>query len=862
MYHLGSVFLDGGRVKESFRTRLTGTAHPVFSWSVQSGKADASQAAYRVRVGSAGDPGGLWDSGWVCQAAQSLCYAGAPLPEGVVIHLEIQVEDHEGERSEAWHGAFANARVVWHAGWIGAAADDRGRTVYLRREFNVRKTVASAALYACGIGYQRLSLNGEPLEGGTALDPAHTDYSKECQYVMYPTFGERLRPGANCLGAMLGEGWRRNGTTDLTIDYMSDGVKQQRTMPFRGAPCFTAMLRIDYADGETEWILSDGQWQWGRGARTANDIFNGEVYDANHTDIGWDSPGFMGFLPAIELPSPGGAMKPMLIPPVIEHGLHKPVAVWPVCNDAYIVDFGFNIAGVVRIRLPAGLANGQTIRILHAEELDDEGNLYTAPLRAAKATDTYIASGDGRDLAVWQPIFTYHGFRYARVDGLGCPLDPADIVSVELYTDLDNRSSFRCGDAQATRIHQACMATERSNQHGILTDCPQREERQGWMNDATVRFEETPYNFDVGLMFPKVIRDILDEQRSDGAITCTAPFVFGHQPADPVCSSFLVAGLETWMHTGNVDILAEAYEGFAGWAHCLLAHSDGLIVNYSFYGDWAGPAYACDHPEGARSAVTPGEYMSTGYSYLNCVLLAKFADVLDKRDEAAEWRAKADAIRQAMLDKWYDPEQARMASGSQGCQSFALWLGLIPEGDAPRAAQVLRDDLAGSGYRLTTGNLCSRYILDVLAKYGFVDDAWALMTRQAYPSFGYMLQQEATTIWERFELKENPGMNSHNHPMYAAADYWFYAYIVGVQPAAPGWRDILVKPHMPSGLLSAQAVVDTVMGEVSVHWAKRYGGVHLHVDVPFGATATVDFGGQTHRVGSGFHVFHAAPEDA
>ena len=208
-----------------------------------------------------------------------------------------------------------------------------------------------------------------------------------------------------------------------------------------------------------------------------------------------------------------------------------------------------------------------------------------------------------------------------------------------------------------------------------------------------------------------------------------------------------------------------------------------------------------------------------------------------------------------MLGRWYDAENAVMATGSQACQAFALWLGIIPEADAPRAARRIHDELAANGYRLTTGNLCSRYIRDVLSDNGYLEDAWRLITREEYPSIGYMIQQEATTVWERFELKKNPGMNSHNHPMYAAVDYWFYAYLCGIRPLAPGYERILIKPFIPEKLMSAQAVVDTVRGEVAVRWMKRYGALHLHVTVPFGARAVVELAGETHEVGSGFYTF-------
>ena len=837
MFKLVNVSLDYGRLKDNPRTRMTDSDRPIFSWGALNGRKNARQQACRLKTAA-------WDSGWVITAEQRLRYGGSPPPKGEPVDFELQIRDDAGYESEIYKNTFYNANIEWRAGWIGAANDERGKTLYLRKDINISAPVASATLYACGIGYHEISLNGAKIDNA-ALDPAHTDYSKTCQYVMYPEFEKLLRPGANCLGVMVGEGWRRNGI-------VAGGAGA-----FAGLPAFTGMLRICYQNGGDEWIYTDETWQCGRGAHSENDIFNGELYDANKSASGWNKPGFMGFPPAKALPAPGGVMRPMLIPPILEHKTHQPIACWPAGEDAAIVDFGRNIAGVIRMRLPKDMGRGRTIRVFHAETLDEDGMLYTAPLRGAKATDTYIASGDACDLDIWQPIFTYHGFRYVRVEGIGAGFDPALIEAVELYTDLDTRSSFRCGSALAAKIHENCIATERSNQHGVLTDCPQRDERQGWMNDATVRFEETPYNFEVGRMFPKIIRDIIDAQGADGSITCTAPFVWGSRPADPVCSSFLAAAAQACLHTGNLEIIREGYENFKAWAQCLLDNSTGYIVNYSYYGDWAGPAYACEGEDGAVSAVTPGVFMSTGYSYLNCRLISQFAGLLGKADEQALWADTAEKVKNAMLGKWYNAVEAKMATGSHACQAFTLWLDIAPEADASRMAKRLRDDLAAAGYQFTTGNLCTRYLMDVLARYGYIEDAWKIITKETYPSFGFMVQHEATTIWERFELKKNPGMNSWNHPMYGAVDYWLYAYLCGIKPVKPAWDEVIIEPFMPKDLLSAEAVVDTVKGELAVRWVKRYGYTYLYVTVPFGVGAKVVFDGKTAAVGSGFHVFSA-----
>ncbi|MGI6238358.1 MAG: family 78 glycoside hydrolase catalytic domain [Christensenellales bacterium] len=850
MLQLTNVSIDYGRLGEDPRTRFTERKDPLFSWGARANRENARQAACRLVVD------GLWDSGWVAGADQQIRYAGDPLPEGKRVTFTLSIRDDAGNESAPYESSFYYAGIEWNAAWIGVKDDADESVRYLRRSFTVRKPLASACLYACGLGYSTYSINGAPIDAA-ALDPAFTEWKKTCQYVMFPEIKSLLREGENCLGAMLGAGWRHNPKSLLI------GDPKNQPYAFLGDKGMTAMLRLDYQDGTSEWIYTDTDWQIVEGPLTFASLFDGVTYDASKANPDWDTSAYQGAArPADIIGAPEGDMRPMLIPPITEHLHRAPIAVWRGGDDSVVLDFGQNIAGVLRMELPNDLKPGQRIVLTHSEELTEGGDLFRDTLRAADARDTYIAAGDARDLAVWQPIFTYHGFRYARIDGLGASFDARSRVrAIELRTGLDTHSSFRCGNTLVTKIHELSVETERGNMHSILTDCPQRDERMGWMNDATVRFEMTPYNFDIGRMFPKIIRDIVDEQGADGAITCTAPFAFGARPADPVCSSFLIAGLESAMHTGNMDIIKEAYDRFDAWENCLIQNSTDFIVNYSYYGDWAGPLYACEYIDndipGARSNVTPGVFMSSGYSYLNCLLLERFARWLGREDDAARHAENAEKIKAAILKKWYDADTGIMATGSQACQAFALCIGLIPGADCAKAAKVMRDDLVKRDYNFTTGNLCTRYLMDVLTEHGYLEDAWKLITKETYPSFGFMIQNEATTIWERFELMKNAHMNSHSHPMYGAVDYWMYAYLAGVKPTAPGWTEFTVEPYLPDGLLFAQAVIDTVKGDVAVRWTRRYGARHLQVTVPFGTRARIVFGGEEHLVGSGFHSFSA-----
>ena len=844
MIRIVSLRLDG-RTTDAYRSGcLADRSNPVLSWAAESDQAADKQCAYRLTAGS-------WDSGWVIgERQQAQLPLGALMPE-TPVRVTLWLRNRTGEISQPYTATLLNAAVPdWDAPWIGLDEAEPEQVIYLRRQLTLTQPVCQARLDVCGLGYQIVWINGVRLDEAR-LDPAFMDYSRHIPFVSYLDTASLFHTGENELVVAVGSGWRQNKRLHENQWF------HHVSFPFEGPQQATARLRLTLSDGTTWRLTTDENWDAGYGPMGYANLFNGAVYDARKKLDNWR--------PARRMTPPGGQMQPMLLPPVLAHEAYAPLAWWQEGPDVVVLDFGQNLAGVVRLPLPLILRPGQTITMAHTEELTEDGQLFPDTLRIAKAEDTYIAAGDDHDLPLWEPEMTYHGFRYVRVTGLDpAATDWTQVRAVALRTAIDKASFFRCGNALVTRLHEMCVATERANLHSILTDCPQRDERMGWLNDATVRFESTPYQFEVGALFSKVIQDIMDAQRPDGAIGDTAPFMAGCYPADPVSSSFLLAGKEMYLHAGDITAMRQAYASFAAWEMCLLEHSENYLPNYSYWGDWAGPADSCVQPQdendaAAASAVTPGKFVSAGFSYMNCQLLAEMAQWLEMPQEAAQWETQKAAIRQALLAKWYQPESGSFATGSQGCLALALHLGLSP--DPAMTALRLHEAVERAGYRLTTGNLCSRYIFDVLADNGYMEDAWRLITRDTYPSLGWMLQQEATTVWERFELTKNPAMNSHNHPMYGAVDGWFYACLAGLAPLDCGWRRFRVKPRLPQALDSVQAGVETPMGRVEVRWTRRYGKRTLQVNVPFGAVAEVDFCGQTARWESGFHSM-SLPEAA
>lgn len=829
MIKISRLFIDHVPVKADIRSHVAVRPDPILSWSVISDKTEAKQQEFRIRIGQ-------FDSGWVMTDDQQYALQGESLNGNDAINIELLVRDNYGEESEKFCTQIYNGVREWDIPWIGTGAESP-KPLYFKKTFRLPENIQQARVFYCGLGYATLFFNNERI-GDAYLDPSFTDYSKRIEYVYIPDITSKVKAGHNTITAIVTAGWREN-----RID-----LPQGRVCNFFGPLQLSLSLECVCNDGIVIRVVTDNSWEVGNGPITEAGIFSGEVYDANIHVLDEKYK-------TIELSPPTGRMIPSDLPPIKRMVCHTPVCFWSDEEDSVILDFGKNIAGVLSVPLTKG-RKGNRITITHSEELTEDGHLFRDTLRQAKACDEYVFSGDEDDLLCWTPSNTYHGFRYAKIKGASLILNIQEVQAIELRNDVDKKTVFRCGNPLINTIHEICVATERANQHSIFTDCPQRDERMGWMNDATVRFEFTPYITDTSAFFPKIIKDVMDVQIPSGAIGCTAPLIWGNVPADPVCSAYLVAGMQAYLHNGDMKTIKEAYPSWAAWEEYLLSRSKNYIVDYSYYGDWAGPVDCCI-PEpsgvpGAKSAVTPGIFMSTCYLLYNAKLLSQFAKLLDYKEDVVKYDTLAAKIREAFIAKWYNGNGI-FATGSQGCQTMALYLGLSPHPEL--TAKRLHDRIIADDWRLTTGNLCSKYIFDVLSENGYLEDAWRLMNRTEYPSIGYMISQEATTVWERFELMKSSAMNSHNHPMYAAVGYWMFAYLVGVKPIEAGWKTCSINPYIPNGLNSAQAAVETPLGMISVRWTKRYGTVNLQVQIPFGMKAHIKFFDINDTIGSGFYTY-------
>lgn len=835
-----NIRADFVNLNGSFENRIIATDTPVISWGGYTDVKDNFQTAYRIVVKHKDEL--LWDTGRVNSGESFAEYKGRKLPEGKRIDLSVSVAGNDGVMScEANEHFYVGTMALNPDGkWICSSKDEESKPVYFKKKFTLTEKIEDAALYISSMGFVNVSINGMtlPLKG---LNPAHSDYNKTCWYCLIPELSDLVHKGENSIDITLADGWRRNWGDYLRI--------YNNTPAFFGTPAVWSALKVTYSDGRVEWITTDETWTWSEGKTVFSHLFDGETYDENS---------FGGKEQPVSLyEGTCGELTCMRAPNITEHKTILPTDICYPDKEKAVVDFGTNFSGVVRIRIPRGMKKGSRITIRHAQLTDDKGFINNANLRGAKCEDTYIFSGNEPDMEFWQPEFTYHGFRYAEVTGYPM-LTKEDILGVMICTDLEGRMTFNTGCPTINAIHNMLVHTEKSTTHGAFNDTCGRSERMHWLDDGMVRYPEIPYNFEAGRIYPHILHLIRDTQHPDGSVTCTAPHIYGKRPGDPLSSSYLLLGDELYTKYGNYEALREYYPAFCSWQNCLLNNSTDFIMNYSYYGDWAGPEYSRD-PEtiggGAGSATIPPCMVGTGIFMHNARMLKKFAHILGKTEDEKYYSEMFENIKQSFLKKWYNPETRRVYNGSQSCQALALWLDILPEEHSKAAAEIMHSDLVGNNYRFTTGVFCLRFMCEMLIKYGYVDTYYELMSRDEYPSFGNMIKLGATTGWEKYEFLTGGSMNAHIHAFQISVFATFYEYIAGVSLKGHGGEVIDINPHYPRKLHTLDMTYSTIRGDVTVKWKRLSGRITLCVNVPFNVKANVHTPMGVKTCGSGLHTY-------
>ncbi len=729
----------------------------------------------------------------------------------------------------------------WEAAWITgpaaprrflpAAADrpyvDRHRAravAHLRRTFRLDGPVARARLYATALGVYEARINGAPV-GDEALSPGWTDYAKRLHYQTFDVTA-LLHEGENVCGLLLGEGWYSG--------YL--GFYPHRPRHIYGTePQARARLVIELADGSTLTIDTDGDWRTARGPRVHSDLLKGERYDARLAVPGWDAPGFdaAGWAPAGRGSGGAAVLQGAPAPPVRVTRTVSPVGLSRAPDGSVVVDMGQNMVGRVRIALPA-LPPGRAVTLRHAEMLTPDGGLYRANLRTASAEDVYVSAGPAE---VWAPLFTVHGFRYVGLTGLDAA-PPLDAVRGEvLGSDLPETAEWATSSPVLDRLRANVLWSQRGNFLSVPTDCPQRDERLGWMADVGVFLPTAAYAMDVQSFMAKWMDDVLDARSAEGAFPDVAPRGPHGPDGGPAWGDAgVIVPLTLFRRYGDRRLLERCFPAMRAWTDLVTRANPDLIrtrrCGWNF-GDWL-----------SAGETTPKPLVATAYHALIAALTADAAEALGLGEEAASYRDLFDRIRAAFRSKFVSAA-GRLEGDTQTAYLLALSIGLLPEDRVAAALRHLVANIERRGTHLATGFLGVRLLLPVLTRHGHAELAYRLLLNETYPSWLYPLKQGATTVWERWDGWtaergfQSARMNSFNHYALGSVGEWMMADMAGIADDGSAFARLRLAPVPGPGVASCRAGYRSPRGWVRSAWRQALGRTRYEVELPANTSGTL-----------------------
>ncbi len=747
------------------------------------------------------------------------------------------------EASEGWQNAGFD-----DAGWsaakdVGAyGMDPWGKVGFieeralparmLRKEFAVRSGLKRATAYIAGLGLHEFYLNGRKI-GDRVLSPGLTDYNKRVLYVTYDVTGS-LTQGRNAAGLILGNGRYWAPRVQAAIGSVSFGHPKAR-----------GQIELEYADGSKEVIATDGNWKLTRdGPIRANSEYDGESYDARREPAGWSKPGFddSRWEQAQLVEAPAGSLTAEMAEPIRVVESIKPVKVSEPQPGVFIFDMGQNMVGWCRLKVSG--PKGTEVRLRHAETLNADGMLYLDNLRSARALDQYTLKGGGAEQ--WEPRFTYHGFRYVEVRGYPGRPGLEAIEGRVVHDDMTRIADFHSSDEMLNKLHHNIVWGVRSNYRSIPTDCPQRDERQGWLGDRSMVSRSESYLFDIAALYTKWHHDLQDSQNEAGVIPDVSPAYWKLYTDDVTWpSTFLLVPGMLHDQYGDRRVITRSYPAMKKWVdHMRGAIHDDLLSKDTF-GDWCVPP---EDPKLIHSQDparrTDKTLIATAYFQYLLHLMAGYANIAGHEEDATDYEALAARMRAAFERKFFVADKAVYGNASQTSTLLPLALGITPEQMRQRVTESLirKIDQESNGH-IGVGLIGAQWLMRTLSDNGQADLAYRIATQKDYPGWGYMVEKGATTVWELWNGDTaDPAMNSGNHVMQIGdLGIWLYAYLGGIRPdpQEPGFRRTIVQPIVPSGLQYVRASHQSMYGKIVSDWKRNGGEMSLRVSIPPNTSATV-----------------------
>jgi len=871
------------------------TTKPRLSWRVESNERGQKQSAYHLLVASspellAKNEGDLWDTGKVSSSQTlHLVYQGQPLRSRQFGYWKVMVWDARGTASSWSESAHFSMGLLDTSEWTADYISYRDETpihkdvetLFLpaarqyRKSFTATKKVERAMVYSTALGIHELEINGQRV-GDAYFAPGWTDYRQRAYYTTHDVT-DLVRDGDNAIGAWVADGWYSGYVGFGLLTGM--GTEKNGRSIYGKTPSFLSQLELHYSDGTRETISTDKTWKVsGDGPIQEADLLMGEAYDARKELQGWSTVGFndSGWDNAI-LASENGNPKAMFyewhnpqgdekgtqfggserelgfVRPKLEAFPGVPVRITEEVpavkvtareQGTYVFDLGQNIAGVARLKVK-GRA-GHRIQIRYGEMLHPDGRLMTENLRKARATDFYTCKGDS-DGEVFIPRFTFHGFQFVEVSNF--PAEPTTdaVTGLVMHSDTPMTSNFECSDPMVNQLFSNVLWTQRANFLDLPTDCPQRDERMGWTGDAQAYVGTAAYNADIGAFYTKWLRELMESQRPSGAFPGYAPFPFQHgwDFGTAWSDAGVICPWTIWQAYGDTQVIETCWEPMTRYMQWRKETSKGDlgIVHGNAWGDWL-----------AQGASTPLDYVDSIYLAISARMMAEMADATNRSEEAETYRQQFARTKAAFQKKYLSPDGS-LNVATQSAQALALFADLIPEDQREATGEHLAQMIAENGNHMSTGFLGTRPLLPVLSASGQHDLAVFLLQSREFPSWGYEIENGATTIWERWDSytkedafgRHNAAMNSFSHYAFGAVCEWMFNTLAGIRSDGPGYEKIVIQPKPPApgsnGIHEpidwVKASYESIRGTIRSEWKLDGNRFELNVTIPTNTTAMV-----------------------
>lgn len=821
---------------------------PRFMWQIDTDMSDIRQSAYQIIVAeSVTDLNNqqklLWNSGKTSSDNSIfITYQGKPLESRKTYYWKVKVWTNKGESawSEINSWTMALTDNDWKAKWIGLdksmnesdrlEGDTRLAARYLRKEFNIPSNITKAKIYITGLGFYECYINGHRV-GDDVFAPTATDYTKHVNYNTYDV-SDLLSEGENTIGVILGNG--------RYFSMRSGGVRNF------GYPKMLMQLEVEGKNGEKTTIVSDETWKMTtQGPIKANSEFDGEEYDANLELKGWAANGFndSSWIQASRVDEPGGKLLAQRNPNIRIMKELKPVSVTKTSQGTYILDMGQNMVGWLAINLKG--EKDKPIKMVFAESLKDNGNLYLDNLRSAKVTDIYTPSGNGE--FVWEPRFTYHGFRFVEISGLNYEPRKGDFTGKVIYDKMSDVGTFDSSNTMLNQIFHNAYWGIIGNYRSMPTDCPQRDERMGWLGDRATGCYGESFLLDNALLYDKWIQDIEDAQLEGGSIPDVAPDYWDIRTENVTWpSAYIFAINMLYEQYGDVRPVKQHYASMKKWInHMTSNYMTDYILTKDNFGDWCMPPERQEliHSEDP-SRKTDGAILSTTFFHRLLHIMSKFATLNGNTADQKEFEDLALKMKSAYNDKYLNKETGQYGNNTVTANILSLMLELTPpEYQEKVFTNVIRKTEDDFDSHVSTGLVGIGYLMRGLTKYGRPDLAYTIATNRTYPSWGYMIENGATTIWELWNGNTaDPAMNSHNHVMLLGdLLIWYYECLAGISTDKDivGFKKINMSPIFPDGLDYISASYESVYGKIASEWRKSDEEIEWKIEIPANTSADV-----------------------